>query len=390
MKQIKGNIQIVLLMFLVLILLNGSYSILKVLSTVGSYSTGYQGARAQYSGVQWEGIQYTSTDTHQASRARFDTTLSFDPDGGARDGVPNLEGEMTSIFVPSESLSNLADWIPSDWLTSVSYMTNPREAYEWEIENKSYRMEEWILRWYFSISAEWDESGHIILNDNEWYNQKYSNTEIWFQIDLTPVWYFEGAERAYFAIAKLKLAEVKLDALDNQDNVVKAEKAVSVKPDSKMSILPVYYSEFAKSSEASKTSHSYEGRSLNPDLFTDTVYTYITLENFGTWAWQELAPLPTWRYKGDVVTMAIDVHVFVIGQWDVKDIENLEDYEDYGRTAKVGGAGFSIGDWFALPENRLLMVLLAAFFVFILFAVAFPSVLISIFAIFGSGRKRRG
>lgn len=388
MIKLTKQVQTILLIIVTFILLSGSYSGLKVLSSIGSYSTGYQGARAQYSGINYKSQQYTNTIKHEASRCRFDTTLSFDPDN-SQQYMPNLDGEMTSVFVPSESLGNFPDWIPSDWQRSISYMTNPKSQWEWEMENKTYRMEEWILRWYFSISAEWDEHlfGHWV-TEAEWHDQRLTDCEVWFQIDLTPVWYFEGAERAYFAIAKMQLAEVKLDARDNQGNLVEAEKAVSVKPQSQGSILPVYYGEFAKSSDATKTVSSYQGKQLNPDLFTDTVYTYVTLENFGTWAWTEYTPFPQWRYKGDVVTMAVDVHVFVIGQWDVKDIESLEEYEDYGRTAKVGGAGFSIGDWFSLPENRLLLLLLAGFFVFLVLAILAPAVLISIMAIFGSGRRK--
>lgn len=387
MVKLDRNVRTVMAVLVFLILVNSSVSAMNVLS---SYSTGYQGARAQYSGILYDTKQYTSAKTHGASRARFDTTLSFDPDEHNQ-WKPNIIGEMTSVFIPSESLTNLPAWIPSKWQRSIAYISNPKNSWEWEIENKSYVMEEWICRWYFSISAEWDEHTSWLYTEAEWANQRYSNTEIWFELDLNHVWYFEGAERAYFAIAKLQMADVRLTAKDPQGNEVEPRKDIAVKPESQGSILPVYYGLFAKSSTAEKTTHSYQGKRLNPDLFTDKVYTYFTLENFGTESWIELATYPH-RYKGDVVTVAVDVHVFVIGQWDVKDIESIQQIEGdegFGRTAKIGGAGFSIGDWLKLPENRLLLALIAGFFIFMLLAILAPTVLITIFALLGLGRRRR-
>lgn len=385
------NMQAILGVFIFLIIVNSSISGMNVLSQLSAYSTGYQGARAQYSGVQYEQKQYTQAETHGASRARFDTTLSFDPDAQAW-RMPNLAGEMTAVFIPSESLSNLPSWIPSEWQRSIQYISNPKNSWEWELENKSYVMEEWICRWYFSISAEWDDSKWLLYKDNEWGGNYYANTEVWFQIDLNPMWYFEGADTAYFAIAKMQMADVRLDARDNQGNIIEPDKSVSVTPSSQGSIMPIYHGQFSKGSQADKTTMSYQGKELNPDLFTSRVYTYFTLEHFGTNYWLELAPFPTNRYKGDVVTVAVDVHLFVIGEWDVKDIESIEQIEGtegYGRTAKVGGAGFSIGDWLALPENRLLLVLIAGLLIFLFLAMFAPMVLMTIFALFGSGKRRR-
>lgn len=379
-------------LFLLVILMGAGSVTSLVIYSASPYTTGYQGARLLYAGINYENKEYTNQMRHEASRVRFDTTLSFDPDSSDT-GMCNLIGEMTSAFIPSESLKNFASWVPNEWVREASYIENPRNIYNWQIENKTYIMEEWILRWYFSVSAEWDEGPYFMVRyDREWHDKIYSNTEIWFEVDLTPVWYFEEADRAYFAIAKMQLADVRFNAKrwDGKEDI--PDPSVSVKPESQGSILPIYYGQFAKASTADKTVSSYQGKTLNPDLFTSKVYTYFTLEHFGTHQWDELTPFPTARYKGDVVTVAVDVTIFVIGEWTAKDIQSItqvEGDEGYGRVTKIGGAGFSLGDWFALPEARLLTVLALGAFFLLMLAIFAPWVLIAIMGIFGGKRRRR-
>lgn len=371
MVKLGKNLQPLLLILVFLIILEGAYSGFNLVFSTASYSTGYQGAKAQYAGIYYNNQQYSNT-----TYGRFDTTLHFDPDD-PRLEMCNLVGEMTSVFIPSESLSNMPSWIPSEWVREAGYIENPKETYEWTSGNLTYTMEAWTLRWYFSISAEWDDPPLWTVGPvKEWSNQRYANTEVWFEFDLTPTWYFEGTSNVYFAIAKMQLADVKLHALDNKGNDVEPELKTSVRPESPGSIMPIYYGDFAKQNPADKKINDYQGKQLNPDLFTSKVYSYFTLENFGTHYWTETAGLVQ-KWKGDVVTVAVDVTVFVIGEWTVQDIEDLEDFEDYGRTSKVGG-GYSFEDWLSSPANRLLLVLIAGIALFLIVAILFPSVILTI------------
>jgi hypothetical protein len=382
MVKLGNNLQPLLLILLFLIVLEGVYSGFNVVLSTASYSTGYQGAKAQYAGVKWNNTEYSGPG--------FDTTMLFDPDD-PKTGMCNLVGEMTSVFIPSQSLSNMPDWIPTEWATSASYIDNPRETYEWETDDLTYTMEAWTLRWYFSISAEWDDPPLWTIGPvKEYSNQRYGNTEIWFEIDLTPTWYFEGQTNAYFAIAKMQLADnAKLYALDNSGEEVEPSLQTSVSPESRGSILPLYYGLFAKQNPAEKQPMDYQGKQLNPDLFVSKLYTHFTLGNFGTHYWLETAGLVQ-KWKGDVVTFAVDVTVFVIGEWKVQDIEDLEQYEHYGRTAKLGG-GYSFEDWLSSPANRLLLVLIAGIALLVILAIVFPSALIALSMLISSltgGRRK--
>jgi len=384
MVKLSSNMQTVIIILFLLIFLEGGSALLSL--STSSYATGYQGAHAQYAGVRYKEEQFSGLG--------FDTMLHFDPDDPARD-MCNLEGEMSSVFIPSESLSNMPSWVDFDWIQETSYISNPKETYDWTVDNVSYTMEAWQLRWYFSISANWDEPlTELIFYDRpEWLDRRYSNTEVWFELDLTPAWYFEGTGTAYFAIAKMKVAHVKLGALDNDGNEVAPDTETAVAPSSQGSILPIYYGLFAQQNPADKEVSDYKGKKLNPDLFTSKVYTYIRLVNFGTTRWVETSPvlLPVNKYKGDVMTVAVDVTVFVIGEWTVQDIEELEEYEDYGRQAQVGGGGWTWETFLANPANRALLVLIAGLAVLLICAIAFPSIIATLALLIQAltgGRKR--
>ena len=366
----------------------GGEATFNVLFSSMSYSTGYQGAKASFKGAVYDSIEYTNTERGDASRCQFDTTLAYDVDESDKN-LPNIMGEMTSVFIPSETLSNTPTWIPSEWTRSISYIQNPTRVWDWTIQNKSYVMEEWLLRWYISLSAEWDAWGWFALGSAEGSNQRYRGLELWFEIDLTPVWYFEDVETSYFAVAKLQVADVRKAGLTNKGEELPARNDMSVRPESQGSVLTLYDGLFAKDNPVTKEPNTYEGQVLNPSLFTDKVYSYISLENFGTTFQSEF---PTAQiYSGDVITFAFDVRVFVVGQWDVQDIQSIEDIEGeegYGRTAKVGSSGFSLPAWLSNPSNRLLVAILGIVGLFVFLAIVAPWVLVAIFSLLGS--KRRG
>jgi len=375
------------------------------------YSTGFQGPKAKFYGVKYNGQQFTSislaapqdggttgdtsTGSNQgASLAKFDTTLAFDPDV-ADGGKPNVVGEMTSVFVPEESLSNMILWpgakaIPQDWFKRAAVIQNPQQTYSWNISSKTYKMEQWVLRFYMSFSGEWDGV--------EWKGSQYPyysdlafgqivrnnlvNTEVWLQFDLTPTWYIEGGGTAYFAIGKVQVAEFKKTAHDIQGNEVELDTQMSVSPESEGAIMYVYYGPWGVSSAEREASY-YQGKQLNPDLFTKKVYAHFDLNNFGVTAWNRLG---TAQVKGDVATIAFDITVFMIGEWDVKDIQSIP--EDFGRTAKTYTPA-SFLDYLGDPRVQALLALLAGAGLLLLLIVVAPGFLIAVLAIFMGSRKRR-
>ena len=292
--------------------------------------------------------------------------------------LPNIEGEMTDIVVPESSVSNILslEHLPREWVISDTNVRNPVNVYEWEIENDDgsidfIRMEEWVLYWYVSIEATWDTEGCCgapVESDN----RRYHNLEIWFRIDLNKDnWYFEEQpDNVYFAIAKIQVVHVKLEAKD--------ESLVDITPESAGSYLPIYLGfrgQEYRGDSLYTSIISYKDRKLNPTYFRDTVYTKIILNDFGTQEWYEF-PL-TWKYKADVVTYGFKVHVFVIGDWKVQNVDDIPD--DYGRKAKFHSTSPSLLDFLAWmgmglsnPLVLFLLILIAIVVLFILIVVFAP------------------
>jgi hypothetical protein len=383
----KKQLQTLGVAILLLLFVTGGGALKLSVDSGAGYTTGYQGARASFAGVKYNGTM---------NELRMGTTMDFDPDED-RYGQPNLVGEMSGVFVPRESLGPA--WIPTDWIrTAVEYIHNPADSWEWEMKEPGtnttfkYRMEEWQLKWYTSIAAQWSAGWNQFpwyesAQNHEYRNKLYSNTEIWFKLDLTPIWYFEGQSTAYFAIAKITLSDIALGYKLNSGETEEGKKAAEIKvtPESEGSYLTMYYSLGGTAgSKPEIPATMYQGKKLNPALFTNTIYTYVGLNNFGTRYWQDL-----WQSKfasGDVVTMGFNVHVFVIGQWDVKDVQDLIDYEDYGKTAQYEESGWGLLLYDPRIQALIPLLILGGIFVFLL--IFAPWVLFAIVGLFRSGRRK--
>ena len=369
MSKQKGNMMWLIIILGFMLFGSGTLTGLRALTSYPAYTTGYQGAHARFYGVREGGKTY--------KQGLWDTTFKWDkPNTGDhwQDDVPNtppIAGEMTSVFVPSESVGYQPDWILPEWLVGATKTRNPVETYEWELEDGEetvfYRMELWRLKWYFSISSK-------AKNDDDIPKGKYvdvlsnprnslKDTEVWFEFDLTPIWYFNGTDRAYFAIASLRLTDIEFGALEGGERNVDRDSRLVVTPQSKQSILPIYYRGFG-GPRAEKEAYTYKGKELNPDLFTDRVYSYFTLNDFGVSCWWDWG----WFWKTDVVTVGLDVDVFVIGEWKVKDVQDLPD--EYGRTAQTGGQGFALGAFFGTAEGRFWILVIVAIVILLILALS--------------------
>lgn len=365
----------------------GSLTGLRALMSYPAYTTGYQGAHARFYGVKDQGKTY--------KQGLWDTTFKWDSPTAQgehykKGNTPPIAGEMTSVFVPSESVGYQPSWIPSEWLLGASRTRNPIDTYEWELkegdETVFYRMELWRLKWFFSISSEPKDDGDIPQYEGviSKPRNKLEDTEVWFEFDMTPIWYFNGTTSAYFAIASIRVTDIGFQAKVGGEDAREEDERCRVTPQSKSSILPIYYSGFG-GARAEKEAYTFKGKELNPDLFTDRVYSYFTLNDFGVSAWWDWG----WFWSADVVTVGFDVEVFVIGEWKVQDIQDIPD--EYGRSSKAGGVGLGLGgiliSFFGSAEGRFWFLLIVGIIVFLIIAIFAPWVLIALSSLFG-GRRR--
>ena len=135
-KTARNPLIVILLIGLLLVLSGGS---LLGLQTV-SYTTAYEGAKAEYYGIydQVTGLQYDKATRHAASLARFDTSLMFDKDEWNLEYC-NLEGELTAIQIPlGQSNWVPPEWIPQEWWRDAVGWQNPSKTYEWSVKDGEY------------------------------------------------------------------------------------------------------------------------------------------------------------------------------------------------------------------------------------------------------------
>ena len=372
----------------VVILASGPGASLFSLQSVG-YTTGYQGAKARFAGIQDSSGKTTSN--------LWGTTFQWDKDASGF-GKPGIAGEMTSCFIPSESVGKTTKQFSSgkdisSWLVDATNIKNPLDqVYEWELENEDgsttiYRMEEWILKWFVSISSEPKEGEYDRYELPGGFQSSRRNLEdvqVWFEFDLSPIWYFENQSSCYFSVAKIRLSDVAQGGkINNEDYEDKYNSKMRVLPESEGTPLTIFYGLFGTSVNiADKTALDYQGKRLNPNLFTDRVYAYVTLQDFGVTSWWDWGPY----YRGDVITYGFDIHVFVVGQWDVKDVQEIPD--EYGRTAKLGTEGIGIGAFLesiiGSPMFPLYSFIALIAIIVLVLAIFAPWVLFAIFGMFGS------
>ena len=347
--------------------------------TESGYSSAFEGPKATFAGVKYQNKYYTNQAWWDASLHRFDTVFKFDSDA-ASSGKPNIFGEETSVFIPEETLSYYQDWIPYDWLDDHEYVNNPVAIHEWEIDGSAYYMEQWLLRYYVSFSAEWngDEKPSLIPFTNV---NLYNDLEVWINMEMEPTWYIEGGGTAYFAVGKIQLAHnVLYSALDVDGNTADTRNSVSISPESTNSLLYLYYDAWG-GERAESDVYTYKNKVLNDAYFTDDVNFRIDFNNFGVESGSDPFGIFWWT-KGDVVTAAFDVTVFVIGEWSVQDIES--DPDIYGRFTRqsydLEGIINAVIGWFSSPYGWLIMLVIA----FVLILVFAPW----IFTLVLGGKRR--
>jgi len=343
----------------------------------------YQGPKPIFYGIYLDNRFYTAKECYDASLCVFDTSLEFDPDK-KYNGMGNLAGEMTTIFIPKYSGGSIPDWVPS-WMTNdLYYISNPINVYTWKVTSngttKVFRMEEWLLKYYLTISYEWDtneESGLFTFMPRD---VRYRNAEVWLKITLNNMWYFDGADQVFFGIGKITLSNIVVKS-KTKDKETDPINIVRVNPSSIGSSLPLYLKPRDPEYEYRASDPLvYKGLELNPNVFPRHVYTRIILEDFGSRVIRE--GLFNYNSYGDVVTYEFNVHVFVVGQWIVKDIENIPD--EYGRQSKVTSTQpiFEIPDLGIGLWGKLIVTMILTLALLIIIALFMPGLLVFISQMF--------
>ncbi|MGD0643930.1 MAG: hypothetical protein ABSA75_03400 [Candidatus Bathyarchaeia archaeon] len=375
-------------------------------------STGYPTAfipNANFYGILYNNMEYTSVNTHSGSEHTFDTALAFDPDG-ISSGKPKIEGEMTSVYIPQNSVSSgVPSWVPENWLLNSGSVSNPMTGsggvnppWSWTINNQTYSMQEYDMRFDVTFNAAWSGTQSGVVGSQDFSTGEapsltgyemlagitnanlFQNVQVWIHFDITPTWYIQGGGNGYLAIAELRASEPTImQSKDINGHTYASRGAEAVTPEDQGSIVTLYYGPFGTVSGPTGTPEQYEGLNLNPAYFTSDIYAHIDLNNFGVQA-NPVNGISS-RVQGDTATFEFDVIVFAFGQYTVQDIQNNP--SQYGRLTPVQEEGINwlsdaIG-WLSSPANDSILVIVGIVILLIIFA---PWVLVAIISIFG-GKK---
>ena len=316
----KGIFGIIPIIGFIMILL-GSVTIASSIIPFTSISHNYQGPTISY--------EYALVDGQKITFGPEDATfISFDPDT-PDDYHPDFISEHTDFIVPKITPSSsiwTSSIIPNAWKNTIVNTENPVNVYQWNITNDngtvtSYIMEEWRAYWVIKAYVDpintkyiWTWDGKVpaeLLAEN-----RYNNMELYFRILLnTPDrnWYFEDADRVYFAIAKIKLVDVYAEPSKEGD--------MKVQPKDPGTNLPLFGATYSDPL-------TYKGQKLNPNVFPETVETLIRFVDFG-------GNVINGEARTDTITMVFEVRLFVIGEWIVQNIDDVPNPDDYHYSQRI-------------------------------------------------------
>jgi hypothetical protein len=343
----------ILVVVAIAIIIFGAFSTTS-LSTI-SYTTAYQGAQPQFYGATFNGRNYLNGDHVYDGHSTFSgTTMSFCAGYINGHQYPTITGEMTSVFIPTTSNTNLipntlgrdadgnplqipVSWVNS-WTSSATANGDPSRTFEWDNNGKDYIMKEYQTKWYIALASSADQKG---ADTETWAYGRDPTTgplQIWFKIDTnTNGWYFkgDGLRDTYFCVAKLLVSNAKSDG--------RIPNNVQYSPEVGGSAMSVFMQPFGQEAPSNVESQvrSNEGKQLNPTYFRDSVYCVVNLDYFGSQDWYDWL---TFKSKGDTLALEITVYQFVVGEWIVQDWQ--DDPVDYIKPSPESTWGWDIGGWF--------------------------------------------
>lgn len=375
------TLSLLVALFLMCINLNG------LVSAQSGYTSAFEGPKAEFYGTYYNGAYWSDYSSHSGtSSAQFNAVLNFDIDA-ASSGKPNIMGSMTTVYIPDNSIGGtLVDWLPSTWLNQHNYINNPVQTYNWTIGGRTYYMEQYLLRYYVSLSAEGSGGAGLISGTGEYPPQNqypngdnsYENLQVWIKFNLEPTWYIQGQGTAYFAIGKVQLANaVDLSGQTTDGSEVDPRSSVSVYPSSDSQVVFLTYEPFGASSETHE-SYYYQGKQLNSAYFTDSVYMKIDLSHFGLYGdWNTPGNILSGVWcRGDVATFCFDITVFVIGDWSVQDIQ--DDPDNFGNFVRVDSSETWLS-WLTSPSTLAWLIPALIIVAVIFFAPWLIVLVVSIF-----------
>lgn len=384
MKNMKNGTFIVLMLISLTLLTPLLISLsAETLETIPLIS-GYQGIDFIYDSVNYKNYWYSANtygpnpnfNNKVASAHSFGDRLNLDPDSSGT-GLPNLHAEQMGFTVDKDFFSDV-----DHWYFEVADTSSYTDYKEFQIQKFrcTWKMNLWLDGTYEEAKPE-DLS-------------RYFDAELWVQLVPQVTQYFEGNPDE-LVIAPVYIAVENVEWYSGKDN---PNQSLDPSQGSKQDIFPetrgvtmgIYRETGGSIENVEDQIKSYKGQLLDPNIFRDNYYIRFGIDRFSADSQYDL--FFWWNYKYPSLQLEMTVHVFAIGEWNVRldkdEIPNLGPHQvDWGETW-TAMIGRSLIDFATSPLGWITGIIGLVLLVFVLLGVlGLLPTLVSFFGMIYAGKQ---
>lgn len=382
----KSPLTVILLMAILLVLLTGG-SLLGLQTTHPGYLTGTQGLEPQFNSVYFNGKWYSSSETSGSpSSMSFGYSMDFDPDV-ATDGYPDLCASQQPITIQTDVEPKSYIW---NYKVGSKTLANGTIVDEYkQFEMYRYRCD-WAMNLWLS-GPEWEAA---VKNTPVGTTKDYAGTKVWLK--LVPrnfVYFTENPNQVFFAPAYIGLAQDVTWAGINKDGstVLNDPQIASTQdliPKAQGEVVGLYYERGGGDVFTQDTLLSYQGTTLDPEIFRNEYWMRIDLMSFHSLSWYDLGIFHNWKFPS--AYMKFTVYLFVVGEWTVYfktgEVPTLNPHTPIVRVTDVLGDFVA---WLTNPWTLFWLFGLGSIIILVLLLVFAPGVL-TVIAVWIFGRRKSG
>lgn len=386
-KMQKSPLTVILLMALLLVLLTGG-SLLGLQTSHPGYLTGTQGLEPQFNSVYFDGKWWSNTETSGSpSSMSFGYSMDFDPDL-AVDGYSDLCASQQPITIQGD-------------MEPKSYVWNYKVETGKTLENgsivdvyKQFEMYRYKCDWAMNLWLSGPEWEAAVKNALVGTTKDYGGAKLWLKlVPRSFVYFTENPDQVFFAPAYIGLAEDvswtglnkdgstkpnDLDIIASQDLIPKAQGEV----------VGIYYERGGGDVLTEDTLLSYQGTTLDPEIFRNEYWMRIDLLSFHPLSWYDWGIFHNWKFPS--AYMKFVVYLFVVGEWTVyfktSEVPALNPHTPIMHITDISGAIFA---WLTNPWTLFWLFGIGSFIILVLLLVFAPG-LLTVVAVALLGRRKGG
>jgi hypothetical protein len=386
-KMRASPLTVILLMSLLVVLLVGGTRLLGLSPILSpGYETGFQGLERQFNSVYFDGKWYSNSETSGTpSSMSFGYSMDFDPDA-TTGGYPDLCASQQPITVQT-------DMEPKSYVWNYKVGSKTFENGTIADEYKQFEMYRYKCDWSMNLwlsGTEWEahpSPGDLSPDKN------YAGTKLWLKlVPRSFVYFTENPDQVFFAPAYIGLAEdVSWTGL-NKDGSIKPDdpemlSSQDLIPKAQGEVVGIYYQRGGGDFLTEDTLLSYQGTTLDPQIFRNEYWMRIDLLSFHAINWWDWGIWHNWKFPS--AQLKFVVYLFVVGQWTVYiktgEVPTLNPHTPIVHITDISG---DILAWLTNPWTLFWMGIVGSLLLIVLLIIFAPG-LLTVVAVALLGRRKK-